>query len=369
MSLKDSLIAGKFRVGKKIGEGSFGQIYEGTNIHTNDDLALKFEPAQTKHPQLIYESKLLKLIEGGLGIPEVQWSGTENNHNIMVLDLLGPSLEDLFTFCSRQFSLKTVLMLVDQILCRIEYVHSKNFLHRDIKPDNFLIGYGKRCTIIYVIDFGLAKKYRDSKGKHIPKREGKSLTGTARYASINAHLGNEQGRRDDLEAIGYVLMYFLRGSLPWQGINTKTREEKYRLISTRKQNTKPDELCKGFPSVFRGYFEYIKGLRFHDEPDYKKLRNKFKALFAEEKFLYDYVFDWTSLNHTATQHQNKILEEEKNDEDEEDDENEENIEEQGEVVNGGPLSRNSANAGDEDPGANPDSSPIEKPDKKKCIVF
>lgn len=133
----------------------------------------------------------------------------------MVIDILGPSLEDLFNYSSRRFSLKTTLMLADQMIARVEYLHAKNFLHRDIKPDNFLIGLGRKANLVYVIDYGLAKKYRDSRtNQHIPYREGKSLTGTARYASISTHIGIEQSRRDDMEGLAYVFMYFLRGSLP-----------------------------------------------------------------------------------------------------------------------------------------------------------
>ena len=137
----------------------------------------------------------------------------------MVMDLLGPSLEDLFNFCNRRFTMKTVLMLADQMISRVEYVHNKSFIHRDIKPDNFLMGIGRHCNKLFIIDFGLAKKYRDIRTRqHIGYREDKNLTGTARYASVNAHLGIEQSRRDDMESLGYVMMYFNRTSLPWQGL-------------------------------------------------------------------------------------------------------------------------------------------------------
>ncbi|CAI9767140.1 unnamed protein product [Fraxinus pennsylvanica] len=208
-------VGNKFQLGRKIGSGSFGEIYLGTNIQTNEQVAIKLENVKTKHPQLLYESKLYKLLQGGTGIPNVRWFGVEGDYNVLVMDLLGPSLEDLFNFCSRKLSLKTVLMLADQMINRVEFVHSKSFLHRDIKPDNFLMGLGRRANQVYIIDFGLAKKYRDSSThQHIPYRENKNLTGTARYASMNTHLGIEQSRRDDLESLGYVLMYFLRGRRP-----------------------------------------------------------------------------------------------------------------------------------------------------------
>jgi len=228
-------VGNKYRLGRKIGSGSFGEIYLGTNTQTNEEVAIKLESVRTKHPQLLYESKLYRILQGGTGIPNIRWFGVEGEYNVLVMDLLGPSLEDLFNFCSRKFSLKTVLMLADQMINRIEYVHSKCFLHRDIKPDNFLMGLGRRANQVYIIDFGLAKKYRDTVSyQHIPYRENKNLTGTARYASINTHLGIEQSRRDDLESLGYVLMYFLRGSLPWQGLKAGTKKQKYDKISEKK---------------------------------------------------------------------------------------------------------------------------------------
>jgi len=287
----------KYRLGRKIGSGSFGDIYLGTNMTTGEEVAIKLESVKTKHPQLLYESKIYRILHGGLGIPNVRWYGVEGDYNVMVLDLLGPSLEDLFNYCSRRFKLKTVLMVADQLLSRLEYVHTKSFIHRDVKPDNFLIGLGKRQNVIHIIDFGLAKKYRDPRShQHIPYRENKNLTGTARYASINTHIGIEQSRRDDLESLGYVLMYFIRGSLPWQGLKANTKKQKYERIMDRKMSTSTEQLCKGFPSEFRSYFEYCRSLRFEDRPDYAYLKRLFKELFYRKGYQYDNMFDWTVQN-------------------------------------------------------------------------
>ncbi|XP_010242267.1 PREDICTED: casein kinase 1-like protein 2 [Nelumbo nucifera] len=295
-------VGNKFRLGRKIGSGSFGEIYLGTNIQTNEEVAIKLENVKTKHPQLLYESKLYRILQGGTGIPNVRWFGVEGDYNVLVMDLLGPSLEDLFNFCSRKLSLKSVLMLADQMINRVEFVHAKSFLHRDIKPDNFLMGLGRRANQVYIIDFGLAKKYRDtSTHQHIPYRENKNLTGTARYASMNTHLGIEQSRRDDLESLGYVLMYFLRGSLPWQGLKAGTKKQKYEKISEKKISTSSEALCRGYPTEFASYFHYCRSLRFDDKPDYAYLKRIFRDLFIREGFQFDYVFDWTILKYQQSQ--------------------------------------------------------------------
>ncbi|PIN26970.1 Casein kinase (serine/threonine/tyrosine protein kinase) [Handroanthus impetiginosus] len=295
-------VGNKYRLGRKIGSGSFGEIYLGTNIQTNEEVAIKLENVKTKHPQLLYESKLYRILQGGTGIPNVRWFGVEGDYNVLVMDLLGPSLEDLFNFCSRKLSLKTVLMLADQMINRVEFVHSKSFLHRDIKPDNFLMGLGRRANQVYIIDFGLAKKYRDSSThQHIPYRENKNLTGTARYASMNTHLGIEQSRRDDLESLGFVLMYFLRGSLPWQGLKAGTKKQKYEKISEKKVSTSIESLCRGYPTEFASYFHYCRSLRFEDKPDYAYLKRIFRDLFIREGFQFDYVFDWTILKYQQSQ--------------------------------------------------------------------
>jgi len=286
-------VGNKYRLGRKIGSGSFGDIYLGTNITNNEEVAIKLESIKSKHPQLFFETKVYKLLAGGVGIPLVKWFGIEGEYNVMVMELLGPNLEDLFNYCGRKFSLKTVLMLADQMLRRIEYIHGKCFIHRDLKPDNFLMGMQKRGNQVYLIDYGLAKKYRDSKThQHIPYREHKNLTGTARYASINAHLGLEQSRRDDLESLGYVLMYFNRGNLPWQGLKAPTKKQKYDKISEKKIGTAVEQLCKNYPIEFAQYLNYCRSLRFEDKPDYTYLRKLFRDLFVKEGYRHDAMYDW-----------------------------------------------------------------------------
>jgi len=219
-----------------------------------------------------------------------------------VIDILGPSLEDLFNYCGKRFSLKTVLMLAEQMLSRLEFMHSRSYIHRDVKPDNFLIGVGSRKHIVHVIDFGLAKKYQDPRnGRHIPYIEGKNLTGTARYASISTHLGLEQSRRDDIESLGFVLMYFLRGSLPWQGLKANTKKQKYQRILERKQSTHPDVLCKSYPNEFREYFAHCSSLGFEDRPDYRYLKRLFKDLFERSGFEDNCVYDWDLLRRQEEQ--------------------------------------------------------------------
>jgi len=295
------IVGSKYRLCRKIGSGSFGDIYLAINVNNGEEVAVKVESTKARHPQLLYESKVYKILQGGVGIPHIRWYGQERDMNVLVMDLLGPSLEDLFNFCGRRFTMKTVLMLADQMISRIEWVHNKNFIHRDIKPDNFLMGIGRHCNKVFMVDFGLAKKYRDSRTRqHIPYREDKNLTGTARYASVNAHMGIEQSRRDDMESLGYVLMYFNRTALPWQGLKAATKKQKYEKISEKKMSTPVDVLCKGYPAEFAMYINYCRGLRFEEAPDYMYLRQLFRILFRTLSHQYDYIFDWTMLKQKTT---------------------------------------------------------------------
>jgi casein kinase I family protein HRR25 len=302
LCFRDLRVGKKYRIGRKIGSGSFGDIYLGTNIISGEEVAIKLESVRAKHPQLDYEARVYKALSGGIGIPFVRWYGTECDYNALVIDLLGPSLEDLFNFCNRKFSYKTVLLLADQLICRLEFIHAKSFLHRDIKPDNFLMGIGRRGNQVNVIDFGLAKKFRDPRTHlHIPYRENKNLTGTARYASINTHLGVEQSRRDDLESLAYVLIYFCRGSLPWQGLKAQTKKQKYDRIMEKKMTTSAEALTRGLPAEFTTFLTYTRSLRFDDKPDYLYLRKMMRDLFLRQNYYYDLVFDWTLLKHQAKQ--------------------------------------------------------------------
>ncbi|KZT56401.1 kinase-like protein [Calocera cornea HHB12733] len=295
----NNVVGVHYRVGKKIGEGSFGVIFEGTNLLNNQTVAIKFEPRKSDAPQLRDEYRSYRILAGCVGIPQVYHFGQEGLHNILVIDLLGPSLEDLFDMCARKFSIKTVCMTAKQMISRVQTIHDKNLIYRDIKPDNFLIGRPgtKAASIIHVVDFGMAKQYRDPKTKqHIPYRERKSLSGTARYMSINTHLGREQSRRDDLEALGHVFMYFLRGGLPWQGLKAATNKQKYEKIGEKKQTTPIKELCEGFPEEFGIYLNYVRKLGFEENPDYDFLRELFTKVLKNLGEQEDGVYDWMLLN-------------------------------------------------------------------------
>ncbi|PHT85681.1 Casein kinase I isoform alpha [Capsicum annuum] len=212
--------------------------YLRVNLRNGEEVAVKLESTKTEHPQLHHESELYRLLQGGTGIPHLEWFGVEGEYRAMIIDLLGPSLEDLFYYCNRRFTLKTTLMLADQMIGRVECMHSRGFLHRGMMPENFLMGLGRKANQVYIIDYALAMKYKDLQThKHIPYRyEPLMVDGTPRYASVNTHLG-VGNRRDDLESLGYVHMYFVRGSLPWQGLKGATKKQKYDKISEKKMLT------------------------------------------------------------------------------------------------------------------------------------
>ena len=291
-NFSDKLILGKYRLKDQIGEGSFGMIYRAES--ESGLYAVKFEKKRpNKRSLLESESKIMSYLKGP-GIPKIYSYSIYNDYNVMVMQLLGKNLNSLLNKTEeKRLSLKTICMLGIKMIRILEYIHDKHIIHRDIKPDNFTMDYEKG-TMLYLLDFGLAKQYRSSKTlEHYPMKKNKKLTGTARYASINALRGNDQSRRDDLESIGYVLIYLLKGVLPWQGIDAKTKEEKYAKILYKKEITPPEELCNGYPDELVNYLKYTKNLEYEEDPKYDYLIELFeKIIKIDLKEMIDYRYDW-----------------------------------------------------------------------------
>lgn len=285
-------IGGRFRLREKIGSGSFGEIHKGDDVKTSTPVAIKIEQLTCQAPQLENESNAYVNLSGGVNIPRHYFFAVEQAYKAMVIDLEGCSIEDKFKNSGGRFSLKTVLMLIDQMLCSIEFIHKKGYIHRDVKPDNFMFGMKKNENQLYLIDFGLAKKYKNIDGSHIPFKEHTPLTGTARYASINSLSGVEQSRRDDMESLAYIFIYLLKGSLPWMGVQTGNLQAKYDKICSIKKTTQPEDLCAGIPSEFAQFLTMVKKLKFEEQPEYSKYKQMFRDLLLKSGFSYDYKYDW-----------------------------------------------------------------------------
>ena len=281
----------KYLLVKKLGEGSFGCIYSARE--NNNWYAIKFENKNKGQNLLENEAYIMSYLNGPR-IPAVKSFGYSGDHNVLIMELMGKSLEDLFeNLPNKKMSIRCVCNLGYQMIDIMEYIHNKHIIHRDIKPDNFVMGKGAKSKYLFLLDFGLSKKYRSSTTlKHYPLIKRKKLTGTARYASINALNGMTQSRRDDLEAIGYVLMYFLIGKLPWQGMVNKNKDERYLRIMEVKRDTTPEQLCKGFPPEFERYISYTRNLEYEEQPDYDLLKNLFLKVLKDEGYNLDYYYDW-----------------------------------------------------------------------------
>ena len=285
------LIFDRYKLIKKLGAGSFGSIYSAE--YENKYYAIKLEEKKAGYGLLEHESTFMQYLRGP-ALPVIKAYGYSSTHNILVMELMGKSLEDIFEkFEAKKFSVRCVCNIGYQMMEILEFIHNKNIIHRDIKPDNFVIGLNEKRKYIYILDFGLAKKYRSSKTlQHYTVIKSKNLTGTARYASINALDGLTQSRRDDLEAIGYVLLYFLRGRLPWQGIPVKNKEERYRKIKQKKLDVTAEELCQGFPLQFVQYINYTRNLEYEEDPDYNYLKNLFLSVLSDMGYKVDCYYDW-----------------------------------------------------------------------------
>lgn len=267
-------IANKYLLKSTIGQGGFGDVYKCQDIKSGKERAIKMERRMTGE-MIFYEGKILQYLKDVVGTPMVYDFGLEGDYNYMVMDYCGYSLGAIHTACKNKFSLKTTCQIGLQILNILETVHNRYILHRDIKPENFL--FDPSTDRFYLIDFGLSKRYVDKNGKHIPRLENKGFRGTLRYCSLNMHLGVENTRRDDLESLLYVLIYFLKGKLPWQNIQAEM-DNKVSQIKKLKMTMKIADLCEGLDEGFKEMLSYIRNLGFSDYPDYDKIRKTFRDI-------------------------------------------------------------------------------------------
>ena len=295
----------KYKILKKIGKGSFGLVYLGNVINTDNYVAIKFEPKNQTDLILERETYLLYYLKG-FGIPEVITYGQNAKYNILVQKLLGNSLNVIFHSHNKKFSMKDCCMIGIQILDRLEYIHSKYIIHRDVKPDNFLIGYPD-ISIIYLIDFGLAKKYMSSRtGKHVKFFINKKWSGTSRFASANSLRGVVQSRRDDLESLCYILLYFMKGSLPWDNVYGNNENEDIKLIYKIKKFMKPELLFYKLPKETIDFFKYCKKLDFEQKPDYIYLRSLLLNILNNQNEKNDLNFSWVLNNKNISSNKNII---------------------------------------------------------------
>ncbi|AYV76869.1 MAG: serine/threonine protein kinase [Barrevirus sp.] len=293
---KNRKLLNDYLIVEQIGSGSFGEVYL-AQYKEGGYVAVKVE--EKRKVQRVYnEYKIYKELHDKnfvVGLPKIYDYLQSEDYNILVMQLLGPSLEDLFNKEGRLFTLPTVYLLAIQLVTLLEKLHNSGFIHRDIKPNNFLIGRDKGASQVFMMDFGLSKRYVED-GKHMKMRNGRSLIGTARYASVNMHMGFEPSRRDDLESVGYMLIYFLKGALPWQGIKKRKKHRQVELIGDAKMCTSVENLCGDLPSCFMNYIKYCRKLKFTDTPDYEYLRNLFVESAKGRNIVPEFI--WSSKDYS-----------------------------------------------------------------------
>ena len=346
----EDLIAENFVLLTRIGHGSFGEIIlsyslkEKTEVILKKELKKKNQKSSPLHTELKAYQTLLDISNTtditGLkpilqleiqGIPKFYGFGDKENYYYLIQEFLGPNLSQLINYCGKKkFTLGTICLLAMQMLNRIEYMHKRHYLHRDIKPENFCIGNEENTNTLYLIDYGLAKRFKDNKtNQHIPYREKRFFVGTPRYASINDHLGLELSRRDDLISIGYNLIYLLKGGLPWQGMKGKDKANK---LAQKKIQIPNDVLCNGLPNEFLHYLNYCKNLKFEERPDYKYLKGLFGGLLGlvisnfnlkRNEIIFDWCFKnvdeiWSKYLNKEENSKNSKKEEESKEENDED---------------------------------------------------
>ena len=331
----------------KIGSGSFGEVLYGFHKNTYREVAVKILNSDTSQDNIEREITLTSQLKDSQGFPSLYYCGVFEKKNIIVESLLGPSLDKLFKFCGRNFPLKTVCLIGIELVKRLETMHNKGIIHRDLKPNNlawgnfnnsynniFINNNSYNCNninnydkldinTIYLIDFGLSCIYWDNSTsqRHYKLTNGHNFVGTLRYASLNSHKGIRQSRRDDLESMLYILIYFLKGKLPWQDVKAKNKEERYKVIQQIKTKVSIESLCENIPSEFAELLTYVKSLEFNARPNYYKFyfcfQNIINKLNNEQTQEKNYNYIWEKLlvdyiNKYEQDNDNRILDEIKN---------------------------------------------------------
>ena len=283
---------------RKIGSGSFGQIYQCLNMKTKEIFASKIESINELNPQLYHESKIMNIMKNCSGFPTCYHFCNTDQDKILIMDYLGPNLDAIMSkLPNKKYTIKTSLMIMMQCLERLKDLHDKGIIHRDMKPENFVIGRKNKERTIYLIDFGLSKKYINENNIHIPLKKDRNIIGTVRYISMNTHQGLEQSRRDDLESLIYIIVYFIKGNLPWQGVKYKTKSEKYNNIYEikKKSSEKGGGLFDSLPPEFQIIMDYILELDFTEKPNYSMIKKIIELMLTKLNTFNDLQFDWYNL--------------------------------------------------------------------------
>ena len=266
------VIASHYSVVRPLGTGSFGQVLEAVDTRTGAPVAIKLEDRRAEFPQLLYEARILEELGHVHGFPELYWFNTYQEWNVLVMPLLGKSLEADRLARGGCLSWSLVETVAQQGLDRLRTLHRNGWAYRDIKPENFVWNVERGRQVLYLIDFGLSKRViYPGTSDHIGCRRGRTLAGTPRYASIRAHAGEEQARRDDVESFAYMLIFLAKGELPWQRLALASDDPNFSRIGACKRTTAVEDLCAGLPPCLSRMLTYARECPFAAMPDYEYL--------------------------------------------------------------------------------------------------